>query len=203
MDEETGKPIRAQLGTAIAALGALRALAYLSAHEAAAAPGATVLADYKTVLAQLEHEALVTIAAAAAELRKPTVRDLVDSLWSAGPLTFPQIREAVAGAGASSGEIETLLNRLRNAGLLEEAAPPPLESDRALQAQTTLPPSGRGEVTRQILALPEGEAAPSAGAAGDVTASCSVLVTRQGRPWFEARAQARGIDLAERINGRF
>ncbi len=204
MSDESRRPIRERLTEKVAALSALYSLSHLTATAGAARPGSTHGADYKTVLEQLEGEAMLAIAAAAAELRKPTVSDLVDRLWSSGPLTFRQIQASVVEAGVPAGEVETLLNRFHNAGLLQASSGPTPATDAIQQGAVTLPPTtllpnGELEITRK-LPVPTAET-PSTDA--DVTASYSFLVTDQGREWFNERAHTHGIDLEERIHCQF
>src|SRR5256885_7892314 len=108
MSDGTRLSIRAQLHESLEALAALRAVAQLAGLAAAALPSTSIAGDYQLVRTQLESEALEAIRAAAAELRKPTVGELVDRLWSAGPLTFEQIRAAVRDSGVTAGDVETL-----------------------------------------------------------------------------------------------
>jgi hypothetical protein len=204
MADELRRPLRDQLNERCSALVALRSLLYLSANPPAGLPAATLGADYQTVVAELEREVAQALAAVATELRKPTVTDLVDRLWSGGPLTFRQIEAAVVEAGAPPGELETLLNRFRNAGLLEASAGPTPASDTLQQNAVTLPPTRllpkrEPEITREIPAIPPaGTPEPP-----DVTRTYSQLVTSNGREWFDTRARAHGIDLAERIHCQF
>jgi hypothetical protein len=204
MSDESRKPIRERVTEKVAALSALYSLSHLTATGGGALRGSVHVANYKTVLEQLELEAMEAIAAAAAELRKPTVNDLVDRLWSSGPLTFRQIQASVMEAGVPAGEVETLLNRLHNAGLLQASSGPTPATDAVQQGAATLPPTkllpnGDLEITRK-LPVPTAEAPPTD---ADVTASYSQLVTGQGREWFNERAHTHGIDLLERIHCQF
>jgi hypothetical protein len=210
MTDEKQRPLRTQLNEKLAALAQLQALAGLNAHASASSPGAMFGADYKTVLAQLELEAMQALADAAAELRKPTVSDLVDRLWASGPLSFTQIQATVAEANLPAGELETLLNRLRHARLLVTTAAPTSQDlhSRALQSADTLPPGSALDIEAALAGvLP----APLQGAdlgnvdatTADVTATYSKLQTDQGRPWFNDRAREAGIDLNERLHSRF
>ena len=88
MSDISRRPIREHLRETVAALAALQTVSPLAARHGGGTPSETLTADYNTVLAQLEKEAMEAIAAAAAEIRKPTVGDLVDRLWEGGPLTF-------------------------------------------------------------------------------------------------------------------
>ncbi len=203
MPDNHGSPIRERLRQCVEALAAFRSISYLATRELAAAPGSTLTADYATVLVEFEQEAARAIGAAAAEVRKPTVGELVNRIWSTGPLTLREIQATVVEAGASEGDIETLLNRLQNAGLIQTSTAPTTDSAPMEQADTMPPtrllPNGElPEVTRRMVP----PTAPADGG-GDVTRGHLLLVTGQGREAFDARAAAHGIDLAERINCQF
>ena len=108
-----------------------------------------------------------------------------------------------------AGQIETLLNRFKNAGLLDASPEPKPGADAALQNAVTLPPHAAGpSPSEERVPEPLHTAAapvPADGLPllGDVTSTWSQLVTREGRAWFNDRAAACGIDLSERINYQF
>ena len=145
---------------------------------------------------------------AAAELRKPTLRDMTERLWNAGPQTFAQIQAAIADSGVSAGGVEAILNRLRNAGLVQTAvaagATVVLAPEPAATATPVGGPEGEGAGGEVTVNLPAIGAAVGAGAEGsDVTQVRCELITVHGRDWFDARALSKGIDLDERINCQF